>query len=157
MNTLEVNEALRCLPHFVGTFPRNKIPLDASRPCSYVINLDEASNPGSHWVALYVDEYNNANYFDSYGKPPPDDCTDLIKILSCFSPKPILFSHKKLQSIESTVCGHYCALFVILTGEGVSMGEFQSLFSDDYAFNDLVVKKLIRDYIRQIVNHRPSL
>ena len=33
---------------------------------AYVINLDEYSDIGTHWVALYV-QNNNVNYFDSFG------------------------------------------------------------------------------------------
>ena len=33
---------------------------------AYVINLDEYSDIGTHWVALYV-QNNNVTYFDSFG------------------------------------------------------------------------------------------
>ena len=32
---------------------------------AYIINLDEYSDIGTHWVALWVD--NNVTYFDSFG------------------------------------------------------------------------------------------
>ena len=32
----------------------------------YIINLDEYSDIGTHWVALYV-QNNNVTYFDSFG------------------------------------------------------------------------------------------
>ena len=33
---------------------------------AYVINLDEHSDIGTHWVALYVGGANDATYFDSF-------------------------------------------------------------------------------------------
>ena len=33
---------------------------------AYIINLDEYSDTGIHWVALYV-QNNNATYFDTFG------------------------------------------------------------------------------------------
>ena len=33
---------------------------------AYLINLDEYSDIGTHWVALYV-QSNNVTYFDSFG------------------------------------------------------------------------------------------
>ena len=33
----------------------------------YVINLDEYSNIGTHWVALCVNNSNNVIYFDIFG------------------------------------------------------------------------------------------
>ena len=34
---------------------------------AYVINLDEYSNIGTHWVALYLGGANDVTYFDSFG------------------------------------------------------------------------------------------
>ena len=34
---------------------------------AYIINLDEYSNIGTHWVALHVNNNNNVTYFDSFG------------------------------------------------------------------------------------------
>ena len=33
---------------------------------AFIINLDEYSDIGTHWVALWVDN-NNVTYFDSFG------------------------------------------------------------------------------------------
>ena len=43
-----------------------QIPKPSTLPATYVINEDPASKPGTHWVALYVDHYGYAEYFDSY-------------------------------------------------------------------------------------------
>ena len=150
MNTIELNQALYCLPHFVGTFPCDSIPLVALRPCSYVINLDGSEERGSHWVSLFVDQFNNATYFDSYGQPPPDG-NDICDILPCFTSNPLIFNNKILQSIESDVCGYYCALFIILFGNGVPLVKIQSLFSDDFKLNDRLVKKLVQNYIVRVL------
>ena len=40
-------------PAFNGVYSRDNFP-DKKRGGSYVINLDEYHNIGSHWVALYV-------------------------------------------------------------------------------------------------------
>ena len=147
MNTLELNGVLHCLPHFVGTFPCDQIPLVASRPCFYIINLDNSSKDGSHWVALYVDFFNNATYFDSFGEPPLVE--EVSVLLEKLSPNQWTFNTKMVQDIKSDACGHYCSLFLILLGKGVSLKEFQNLFSDEYAFNDLLVKEFVREYILQ--------
>ena len=34
---------------------------------AYIINLDEYSDVGTHWVALSVNNNNNVTYFDSVG------------------------------------------------------------------------------------------
>ena len=50
---------------FNGVFSRDNLP-DRTKDGAYAINLDECSDIGSHWVALYVNS-KTATYFDSFG------------------------------------------------------------------------------------------
>ena len=34
---------------------------------AYIINLNEHSDIGTHWVSLWVNNSNNVTYFDSFG------------------------------------------------------------------------------------------
>ena len=52
-------------PRFNGVFSRDNLP--TINDGAYVINLDEYSDIGTHWVALYVNNNNNVTYFDSFG------------------------------------------------------------------------------------------
>ena len=51
-------------PRFNGVYYRDN--LTKIKDGAYVINLDEYSDIGTHWVALYVHN-NDVNYFDSFG------------------------------------------------------------------------------------------
>ena len=51
-------------PRFNGVYSRDNLP--KIKDGAYVINLDEYSDIGTHWVALYV-QNNNVTYFDSFG------------------------------------------------------------------------------------------
>ena len=51
-------------PRFNGVFSRGNLP--KIKDGAYVINLDEYSDIGTDWVALYVHN-NNVTYFDSFG------------------------------------------------------------------------------------------
>ena len=47
---------------------------------AYVINLDEYSDIGTHWVPLYV-QNNNVTYFDSFGlEHIPKEIKNLLTI-----------------------------------------------------------------------------
>ena len=47
---------------------------------AYVINLDEYSDIGTHWIALYVNN-NDITYFDSFGvEHIPKETKAFIKI-----------------------------------------------------------------------------
>ena len=50
-------------PRFNGVYYRDS---PKKKDGEYVINLDEYSDIGTHWVALYV-QNNNVTYFDSFG------------------------------------------------------------------------------------------
>jgi len=72
---VQLNEFARCMrvPYFRGVFMRNTLPTSgAHRNESGFVNLDNATGPGTHWVA-YV-KRNNCVYFDSFGnlRPPKE-------------------------------------------------------------------------------------
>ena len=49
---------------FNGVYSRDN--LSKIKDGAYVINLDEYSHIGTHWIALWVNN-NNVTYFDSFG------------------------------------------------------------------------------------------
>ena len=51
-------------PRFNGVYSRDNLP--KIKDGAYVTNLDEYSDIGTHWVALYVNT-NNVIYLDSFG------------------------------------------------------------------------------------------
>ena len=50
-------------PRFNGVYSRDNLS-DKIKDGAYVINLDEYSDIGTHWIALYA--LNNVTYFDSF-------------------------------------------------------------------------------------------
>ena len=50
---------------FNGVYSRDSLP-NKIKDGAYVINLDEYSDIGTHWIALYV-KNNVVTYFDSFG------------------------------------------------------------------------------------------
>ena len=66
---------------FNGVYSRDNLP-NKIRDGAYVINLDEYSDIGTHWVALYL-KNNDITYFDSFGVQhiPKEIKTLIIEIL----------------------------------------------------------------------------
>ena len=62
---MEIKKYYQNKPRFNGIDPRNNLP-DKIKDGVYVINLDEYSDIGTHWIALYTLN-NNVTYFDSFG------------------------------------------------------------------------------------------
>ena len=53
----EIQKYYQNEPRFNGVYSRDNLP--KIKDGAYVINLDEYSDIGTHWVALYVQKYNN--------------------------------------------------------------------------------------------------
>ena len=71
MNTIQIQGALQQLKvQSPGVFPADKIPRVLTRPTSCVFNTDIHIQPGSHWVALFIDKRERGIFFDSYGMLP---------------------------------------------------------------------------------------
>ena len=68
---------------------------------AYVINLDECSDIGTHWVAFYVN--NNITYFDSF------EVEHIPKEIKTFiNNKNIKKNIFRIQAYDSVMCGYFC-------------------------------------------------
>jgi hypothetical protein len=72
---------------------------------NYIINLNNSTEPGSHWVALIKSKNDLLYYWDSYGMPP------LIEILKINKNK-IFYNKYNIQDIKDENCGYYCIWFI---------------------------------------------
>ena len=64
LTNFEIQKYYQNEPKFNGVYSRDNLP--KIKDGAYVINLDEYSDIGTDWVALYVNN-NNVTYFDSFG------------------------------------------------------------------------------------------
>ena len=65
LTNFEIQKYYQNEPRFNGVYSRDNLP--KIKDGAYVINLDEYSDIGTHWVALYVQNNNSATYVDSFG------------------------------------------------------------------------------------------
>ena len=82
---------------------------DKIKDGAYVINLDEHSDIGTHWVALYV--YNdNITYFDSFG------VEHILKEIKSFIDRSLFITTNifRIQAYDSIMCGYFCIGLLIL-------------------------------------------
>ena len=63
LTNFEIQKYYQNEPRFNGVYSRDN--LQKIKDGAYIINLDEYSNIGTHWVAFYV-QNNRATYFDSF-------------------------------------------------------------------------------------------
>ena len=64
LTNFEIQKYYQNEPRFNGVYSRDN--LSKIKNAAYVINLDEYSDIGTHWIALYASN-NDVIYFDSSG------------------------------------------------------------------------------------------
>lgn len=94
------------IPHFIGVFSRDKLPVYSKQIECAVVNLDSENNTGTHWVA-YKKNGKNINYFDSFGNLPPP-----LELQKYFGNCNIKYNYKRYQQFNTTNCGQLCLKFL---------------------------------------------
>ena len=105
---------------FNGVYSRNN--LSKIEDGAYVIFLDEYSDIGVHWVALWVN--NNVTYFDSFGVEHIPK--EIIKFIENRNIKINIF---RIQANDSIMLGYFCIGFIDFMFEGKSLTDHTNLFS----------------------------
>ena len=89
----------------------------------YVINLDEYSDIGTHWIALYVNA-KTITYFDSFGvQHIPKEIKKFI------NNKNIITNIFRIQAYDSVMCRYFCIRFIDFMLKGNNLTDFTNLFS----------------------------
>lgn len=112
---------------FRGIFPRDKLPDIKHRPCGVIFNLDTSGEPGSHWIAIYLHNNLQGEYFDPLGLPPTlfPDIEDYLRRVC----KSVKWNNLQIQSVRSIACGLFCVHFLKNRFNGQSASKILSSFS----------------------------
>ncbi len=133
-----------CRRYFVDVFASDKLPVKLDRlPAALIVNLDKSSMPGSHWVAIYIDQNLNGEFFDSFGNPPTENKIYFERFLES-NTKNWTVNRKRLQSNYSAVCGQYCLFYLMHRCRGVKIQDILECFSDNTYENDQFVNNFCR-------------
>ena len=90
-----------------------------------VLNLDDKT--GTHYVAVYNEAKSSyAEYFDSFGMPPPDL---VIEYLQKKTGKEVRFNVFQVQADLSSRCAFYCIYFIKKRASGQSFEKVMSHFT----------------------------
>lgn len=115
MNSNQIRRILYNYPKvnncFIGVFSSDTLPNHDSQKCypfCFIVNTAKSSAPGEHWIAIFVLNSAEIEYFDSYGLPPT---VPSIKKFVQQYPN-FHYNSTRLQGY-STCCGQYCTLFLI--------------------------------------------
>ena len=100
LTNFEIQKYYKNEPRFNGVYSRDNLPRIKDGAC--VINLDEYSDIGTHWVSLRANNSNNVTYFDSFGvEHIPKEIKTFI------GNKNIKTNIFRIQAYDSIMCGYF--------------------------------------------------
>ena len=133
LTNFEIQKYYQNEPRFNGVYSRDNLP-NKIKDGAYVINLDEYSDIGTHWIALYAFN-NNVTYFNSFGVEHIPK-----KIKTFIGNKNIRTSIFITQAYDSVMYGYFCIEFIDFLLKGKSFPDFTNLFSpNDFKKNDDII------------------
>jgi hypothetical protein len=115
-----------------------------------VFNTDKHTEPGSHWVAMFIDcKKKSIYYFDSYADDAPKEIKTLGKRLQkqseALGKRYKYIENRKRHQWSNSECGMYCLFFIIELLKGRSFNKIETKRIDDK-----FMKKLRNIYFNKI-------
>ena len=139
-------DCLSFLPHFKGVIPQDyldKVSVESNM--SFIVNVDFSTQPGSHWISIYLDS-KNCFILDSLGlklAKLKQGSKPLFRFISRISHRFNLYFTPPLQNFISPFCGLYCILFLI-SFQFTSFFKICALFTSNFRLNDSTVLYLLQ-------------
>ena len=119
LTNFEIQKYYQNEPRLNGGYSRDY--LTEIKDAAYAINLDEYSDIGTHWVALYKHN-NNVTYFDSFG------IEHIPKQIKTFINNKNIKANR-IQTYDSTMYGYFCIGVIDFMLVGKTLTKFTNLFS----------------------------
>ena len=135
----EIQKYYQNEPRFNGFYSRNNLPKKI-KDGTYVINLDESADVGTHWIALFCNR-SKIVYFNSFGvEQVPEEIKEFVRN------KNIIANIFRVQANNSVMCGYFCIGFIDFMLAGKKLTDFTSMFSPyDFKKNDNIILSYFKD------------
>ena len=118
----EIQKYYQNEPRFNGVYSKNNL-LEKIKDGTYVTNLDEYADVGTHWIALFCNR-NEIVYFDSFGvEHVPKEIKEFV------GNKNIKANIFRVQTNNSVMCGYFCIGFIDFMLAGKKLTDFTNIFS----------------------------
>ena len=133
LTNFEIEKYCKNEPRFNGVFSRNNLPKKI-KDGAYVMNLDEYTDVGTHWIALFCNR-NEIVYFNSFGvEPIPEETKKIIRN------KNIKANIFRVQENDSMMCGYFRIGVIDFMVAGKKLIDYTNLFSPhDFKKNDNII------------------
>ena len=122
LTNFEIQDYYENEPRLDGVYSRDNLP-NKIKDGTYVINLDEYENVGTHWIA-FQELNNNVTNIDSFGvEHSPKEIKKFI------DKSTVVTNTFRMQAYDSIMCGYYCTGFIDFMLKDKSLTDFTYLFS----------------------------
>ena len=129
----EIQTCYQNEPRLSGVFSRDNL-LDKIKDETCIINLDEDSDIGTHWIVLYVNN-KTVTYFDSFGVEHIPK--EIKKFINNKNIKANIF---RIQAYDSVMYIYICSGFIDFMLKDNNLTDFTNLFSpNDFKNNDDII------------------
>ena len=109
------------------------------KPRLFIINTDDSTGPGEHWVLVFFTGHNRGIYFDSYGLDVMDTRIQDFINKNCSS---YVYNKRPLQGFFSHTCGFFCFYVGRRLARGFSLRRVLSDFrTNNNYYNDSLVTR----------------
>ena len=138
---LELLRDLKTRAVFGGVLPVDQLPRHRLRrkPRLYIINSDDSTGPGKHWLLVYFYTNSRGVYFDSYGLDVVDERIHIFLTKNCFS---YVYNSRPLQGGLSQTCGYFCLYVAKRLARGYTLKRILSAFRTlTPYYNDMLVTR----------------
>ena len=147
-SSLQLRRRLKADPRTLRVFgdvlPVDRLPKNRLRrkPRLYIINTDESTKPGEHWILTYFHNNGKGVYFDPYGFDVHDTRIKHFLDKNCIH---YIHNSRHLQGALSHTCGHFCVYVARRLARGFSLKRALRDFStfNSYYNDRLVVSNKI--------------
>jgi len=121
LSNFEIEDAVKKIgvKNFRGVFLRDTLPKKPKRNECAIMNLDDTSGDGTHWVAWFK-RGDKKGYFDSFGLPPQTELNDYLG--------DVFYSTEQIQPRQEVFCGHLCRFVLKKMQKGKGMQEIINNF-----------------------------
>ena len=116
LSDCKINRFLQSVPNFLGCFAQDQLRslVIHSLPVTLIVNFDNSTSSGSHWVAVRIDK-KTIEIFDTLGFNTfhwPKIPYFFLYFLHKYSNRRTVKISQEIQPVGSSLCGFYCVFFV---------------------------------------------
>ena len=152
MNTLQLQCVLRArvATRDIKVISSDRLPSlrMSTYPKGFIVNNQSSYQKGQHWVAIWLENPSQGEFFDSFGETPLYYGKQFQNFMKCHVTR-YIHNTVQLQNKDSSTCGLYVLFYLVLKTYGYSLKRIQRCFTNDTKLNDDVLYQFADQYFNK--------